>query len=51
MIRCPSLNGFFMVLAGANNWLTDVCLGPYPTKEAAMAAIAGKVGGTCAVGI
>ena len=40
----------FMVLADKDNILTSLSLGPYPSKEAAMAAIAAKIGGNCSVG-
>jgi hypothetical protein len=37
----------FTVHAGNDNMLTGVSLGPYGSKDAAMAAIGARLGGTC----
>jgi hypothetical protein len=34
-----------------DNFLSGVSLGPYSSKEKAMAAIAAKIGGNCSVGV
>ena len=39
----------FLVMAGKDNILTGISLGPYPSKEDAMDAIGKSLGGTCEV--
>jgi hypothetical protein len=40
----------FTIMVGKDNFLTGVSLGPYSSKEDALAAIAKKIGGSCTVG-
>ena len=41
----------FTIMAFPGSFLTNVALGPYASKQAAMDAIAAMIGGNCSIGV